>query len=88
MSARVVESPWLDINEAADYLRKGSRSAVMRLIREHRLPYRRCGNELRFHKRELDAWMTKDDGVSGETASQAPPVVGANVRAFRKAGRS
>ncbi len=52
-----VESPYLTTLEAVAYLRLPSRSSLYTKIREHRLPVLRAGGELRFDKRELDAWL-------------------------------
>ena len=52
-----IESPYLTPAEAMAYLRCGSRSALQRLITEHRLPYCRRGVRLLFDRRDLDAWM-------------------------------
>lgn len=50
-------TPYLTTAEAAVYLRRGSVSAVLRLKREHRLPFLRQGRTLLFHRGELDAWL-------------------------------
>jgi excisionase family DNA binding protein len=50
-------SPYLTANEAITYLRLGSRSALQRLIVEHRLPCCRRGRLYLFDTRELDAWL-------------------------------
>jgi excisionase family DNA binding protein len=50
-------SPYLDAAEAVAYLRLGSKNALYRLIREHRLPHGRRGREYLFDRRELDAWI-------------------------------
>jgi excisionase family DNA binding protein len=52
-----MDSPYLTAREAITYLRLGSRSALQRLIVEHRLPYCRRGGKLLFDTRELDAWL-------------------------------
>jgi excisionase family DNA binding protein len=52
-----VASPYLTAREAITYLRLGSRSALQRLITEHRLPYCRRGGMLLFDTREIDAWL-------------------------------
>jgi excisionase family DNA binding protein len=57
MSAPAVVSPYLTAREAIAYLKLGSRSALQRLITEHRLPYCRRGGTLLFDVRELDAWL-------------------------------
>jgi excisionase family DNA binding protein len=56
MNAPVV-SPYLTAREAIAYLKLGSRSALQRLIVQHRLPYCRRGGMLLFDTRELDAWL-------------------------------
>jgi excisionase family DNA binding protein len=56
MNAAAV-SPYLDANETVEYLRLGSKSALYRLIREHRLPHGRRGRDYLFDRRELDAWV-------------------------------
>lgn len=53
----MTESPYLLAHEAVVYLRCQSRSALQRLIKEHRLPHGRSGRKLLFDKRELDAWV-------------------------------
>jgi excisionase family DNA binding protein len=53
----VIESPYLTAAETIAYLRLGSRSALQRLIDQHRLPYGRRGAKLLFDRRELDAWV-------------------------------
>jgi excisionase family DNA binding protein len=50
-------SPYLTAAEAITYLRLGSRSALQRLIVEHRLPTCRRGGRYLFDTRELDAWL-------------------------------
>jgi excisionase family DNA binding protein len=59
MTAAVVSapSPYLTAAEAMTYLRLGSRSALQRLIVEHRLPCCRRGRLYLFDTRELDAWL-------------------------------
>jgi excisionase family DNA binding protein len=57
MSAPAVVSPYLTASEAIAYLKLGSRSALQRLIVEHRLPYCRRGRLYLFDTRELDAWL-------------------------------
>lgn len=50
-------TPYLTAAEAIAYLRLGSRSALQRLIVEHRLPCCRRGRLYLFDTRELDAWL-------------------------------
>jgi excisionase family DNA binding protein len=57
MSPPAVVSPYLTAREAIAYLKLGSRSALQRLIVEHRLPYCRRGGMYLFDTRELDAWL-------------------------------
>ena len=52
-----VESPYLDSNEAVQYLKIKTLSALYFLMREHACPYLRMGGRLRFDKRDLDAWL-------------------------------
>ncbi len=48
--------PWLDQDEAADYLRK-SRRWVRRAIAERALPFSRSGRTVVFHVEDLDAYL-------------------------------
>lgn len=57
MSAPAVASPYLTARETIGYLKLGSRSALQRLIVEHRLPCCRRGRLYLFDTRELDAWL-------------------------------
>ena len=50
-------SPYLTSKEALVYLRLKSLSSLYSHIRENRLPVLRCGGDLRFDTRELDAWL-------------------------------
>ena len=52
-------SPYLTARETIAYLRLGSKSALYRLIREHRLPFCRRGKKYLFDTRELDAWVAR-----------------------------
>lgn len=49
--------------ELMAYLRLGSQSALYRLIREHRLPFRRIGRLYRFDREDVDAWACGYDSV-------------------------
>lgn len=60
----VIESPYLDSDEAIAYLKLPSVSALYRLIREYRLPYCRVGRLYRFDRREIDAWLRGTDAIS------------------------
>jgi excisionase family DNA binding protein len=46
-------------SEVAAYLHLPSRTAVYRLVREHDLPYRSVGRQLRFVKAEIDVWSQR-----------------------------
>lgn len=50
-------TPYLTAAEAIAYLKLGSRSALQRLIVEHRLPCCRRGRLYLFDTREIDAWL-------------------------------
>lgn len=51
---------WVGPSEAMAHLSVGSRTALRRLINDHRLPYSRIGkNRYRFRISDLDAWMLK-----------------------------
>lgn len=52
-----VVSPYLTSKEALVYLRLRSLGALYSHIRENGLPVCRCGGDLRFDTRELDAWL-------------------------------
>jgi excisionase family DNA binding protein len=63
MSLNTVDSPYLTFDEAKDYLRLKSGSALYWHIYNGRLPYCRVGRSYRFDKRELDAWMRGHDSA-------------------------
>lgn len=52
-----VQSPYLTSAEAVTYLRLSDNAALYDLMKEHGLPYLRCGGRYRFDTRELDAWL-------------------------------
>lgn len=54
---RTIDSPYLTSKEAVAYLRLPSLSSLYSHIRENKLPVLRCGGELRFDRRDLDAWL-------------------------------
>jgi excisionase family DNA binding protein len=60
-----IESPYLTPAEAIVYLRCGSRSALQRLITEHRLPYCRRGRKLLLDKRDIDKWLHQNQQLVG-----------------------
>lgn len=47
-------SPWLSADEAAAYLRLGSRKALYQRVRRGQIPAHRFGRTLRFRRDELD----------------------------------
>lgn len=61
-------SPWLDVAEAAAYLRCGKRH-VYDLARDEQVPVHRDGTRLLFHRAELDAYLF------GTAATPLPPAV-------------
>ncbi len=63
-----VETPWLHARQALAYLGLGSRTALGRLIVDHRLPYHRLGTRLWFHRAELDAWLLATGSGPAPTA--------------------
>ncbi len=60
---RALDSPYLTAQECIEYLRIGSRTALYRLIHEHRLPYGRVGRSYRFHRARLDTWVEGQAGA-------------------------
>lgn len=54
---------WLTPKDAIVYLGLGSKQALYRLIRDHRLPYGRIGRRYRFSKRRLDLWVESKGGI-------------------------
>lgn len=62
---RQIESPYLTSAEAVEYLLLPSLSALYSHVRENRLPVAgRVGSELRFDKRELDAWVRTNPALA------------------------
>jgi excisionase family DNA binding protein len=55
---------WITPREAMAHLGLGSRSALQRLIEQHRLPYGRMGRNYRFRRADLDAWMKGGQGTT------------------------
>jgi len=46
--------PWLNADQAADYLALRSRKALYEIVRLGRVPYYRFGHSFRFRREELD----------------------------------
>jgi excisionase family DNA binding protein len=55
-------SPWLDVDEAATYLRL-TKDALYKLTGAKAIPHHRIGERIRFRRDELDAWV--DDAYVG-----------------------
>lgn len=56
--AREFRYGWIAAPAAMAHLGIGSRSALYRLIAEHRLPYGRVGRRYRFRRCDLDQWTS------------------------------
>ena len=51
-----METKWLTVIEAAQYLKMG-RSTVYKLAQEGKLPAHKVGRQWRFDAKELDTWI-------------------------------
>lgn len=51
-------SPWLDVDEAAAYIRAGSRQRIYDLVHAGALQPDRDGRRLLFHRDVLDLYLT------------------------------
>jgi excisionase family DNA binding protein len=60
-AAAAAVSPWLDVGEAAEYLRC-TRKRIYDLVSQSRLPVHRDGSRLLFRREELDEYVRADDG--------------------------
>jgi len=49
-------SPWLTVEEAAEYLR-WSKNRVYKHVGKDGIPHRKHGRRLLFHRQELDEWL-------------------------------
>lgn len=58
MSEQTVETPWMTIDEAADYLRVAPRT-VRSYVADGRLRYYRVGRSLRFLEKDLERFVKK-----------------------------
>ncbi|WP_230204315.1 helix-turn-helix domain-containing protein [Olavius algarvensis spirochete endosymbiont] len=63
MKERLMETKWLIVIEAAQYLKMG-RSTVYKLAQEGKLPTHKVGRQWRFDAKEPDKWLK-----SGKLAS-------------------
>ena len=52
-------SPWLDVDEAAAYIRAGSRQRIYDLVHSGALQPDRDGRRLLFHRDVLDLYLTR-----------------------------
>jgi len=57
--ARAAQSPYLDVSEAANYL-KISESKLRKLISEGKAPFNRIDGKIVFHRKKLDFWVLSD----------------------------
>lgn len=62
--ARAVDSPYLTLKEALQYLRFRTRQVLYYHIKENGLPVLRAGRALRFDKRDLDDWLRGTDAIT------------------------
>lgn len=76
-------SPWLTLDEAADYLRVSPRT-LERLLEAGRVRTSTVGRRRLVHRDELDAYMRNGDGRGN--ASHAIPPPGTNPRRRRPGG--
>jgi excisionase family DNA binding protein len=51
-----MQTKWLTVAEAAEYLKMG-RSTVYKLVKEEKLPAHKAGREWRFDAQELDEYL-------------------------------
>jgi excisionase family DNA binding protein len=49
-------SPWMNINQAADYL-SWPKDRIYKLTSAGAIPHRKHGNRIMFRREELDAWL-------------------------------
>jgi len=55
-TAGATPSPWLTVEEAAEYLR-WSKHRVYKHVGKDGIPHRKHGGRLLFHRQELDEWL-------------------------------
>jgi len=65
-------SPWLTVEEAADYLRWPKQRLYKLTAARHGIPHRRHRNRLLFHREELDDWL--DRHREGQLPHPRPPL--------------
>ncbi|MBN2527769.1 MAG: helix-turn-helix domain-containing protein [Deltaproteobacteria bacterium] len=52
-----IDSPWLNADQAFEYLAMPSRKALYEAVRRGDIPAYRIGRRLRFHRLELDEFL-------------------------------
>jgi excisionase family DNA binding protein len=50
-----IRSPYLTVRQLAEYLPISKRT-IYSLVSDNKIPYRRAGDTLLFHRDEIDAW--------------------------------
>lgn len=53
----MAETIFLDVGEAADYLRLTSKQTLYNMVSQGRIPFRKLGSRLLFEKNKLAAWV-------------------------------
>ncbi len=61
LPASEASQPWLDVADAAEYLRC-PRSRLYALVSAQRIPHRKDGSRLLFYRAELDQWVRSGGG--------------------------
>lgn len=54
-------SPYMDVNELASYIKR-SRGAIRNLVLRRAIPYRKPAGRLLFVKEEIDRWIQMSPG--------------------------
>lgn len=52
----MVQDKWLTIDELSEYLKMG-RTKLYRMTQDGEIPASKVGNQWRFDREEIDAWM-------------------------------
>ncbi len=66
MEATVIESPYLDYEQAAAYCNV-NRTTIWRAVKADRLRASGPGTAVRFHRDELDRWMDSRPGAKSSS---------------------
>jgi excisionase family DNA binding protein len=64
-------SPWLDVGEAAGYLRCKPKR-IYDLVSQRRIPVHRDGSRVLFRRDELDAYLFSEDDAVGALLTPVP----------------